>query len=246
MLSTLADNLQAVETRIQSAVSNSGRVAGDVALLPVSKSADLETSADLARLLAETRPVTLAENRVDVLESKLEAFAALDLPPIAWHFIGHLQRNKARRVVRSCAVLHSVHSLRLLEALQRLAEEEDTRLEIFLQMGLTGESEKKGMKEAELLDCMQVMPDLSRLDLAGLMAMGPRPDSNTPARDVFARAAALAHALETEHRALFVRERCELSMGMSHDLEDAIAAGSHWLRVGSALFTPREPQDQAV
>lgn len=237
MLSTLADNLHAVETRIQRAVSGSGRAPADVALLPVTKSVGSEASANLARLLGSDRPVALAENRVDVLEAKLEAFADLDLPPIHWHFIGHLQRNKARRVVRSCAVLHSVDSQRLLEALQRLAEEEDTRLEIFLQMGLTGESEKKGMDEAELLRCMQLMPDLSRLDLAGLMAMGPRPDSGTPARDVFARVAALAHALEQEHRELFVRNRCELSMGMSHDLEDAVSAGSHWLRVGSALFT---------
>ena len=237
MLSTLADNLQAVEARIQSAASASGRRASDVALLPVTKSVGPAATAKLARLIGERRPVDLAENRLDVLEAKLEAFAGLELPAIRWHFIGHLQRNKARRVVRSCAVLHSVDSMKLLETLQRLAEEEDTRLEIFLQLGLTGEAQKKGMDEAELLRCLALMPELSRLDLAGLMAMGPRPDAHTHARDIFARVASFAHAIEQEHRELFVRGRCELSMGMSHDIEHAVAAGSHWLRVGSALFT---------
>lgn len=240
MLSTLADNLHAVETRIQRAVSASGRVSAEVALLPVTKSVGPQATASLARLLAADRPVALAENRVDVLETKLEAFADLELPPIAWHFIGHLQRNKARRVVQNADVIHSVDSLRLLEALARLCEEEGRRLGIYLQVDLTGEATKHGLQPDVLAPLVKLAGQLPQFDLLGLMAMAPlREQAGRDASTVFDAVAQLAQGLEArpELGKLFRAGKCQLSMGMSADFEQAITAGSHCVRVGSALYS---------
>lgn len=244
---SLAQNLAAVQERAAAACQATGRPTDAARLLSVTKSVDASTTTQLAHLLSDQGPlpVALAENRVPALEAKIAECEALGAPPIEWHFVGHVQRNKARRVVRLCHALHAVDSLRLLEAIERVAGEEQTRVEVFLQVALTGEAEKDGMDEAELLRCFAAARGMQHLDLAGLMAMGPRPESGADVRHVFARAGALAHALEAEDPQAFVRGRCELSLGMSGDLEEAVAAGSHWLRIGGALFTDLPSADPA-
>ncbi len=239
IMPSLAQNLSTVQKRATAACLAANRPSNAARLLSVTKSVDARTTTELAHLLHNRgpQPVVLAENRVPALMNKVAECKDLGAPPIEWHFIGHLQRNKARRVVRLCHALHAVDSLRLLEAIERLAGEEQTRVEVFLQVALTGEAEKDGMDEAELLRCFAAARGMRNLDLAGLMAMGPRPESKADVRHVFARAGALAHALEAEDRDAFVRGRCELSLGMSGDLEEAVTAGSHWLRIGGALFT---------
>jgi pyridoxal phosphate enzyme (YggS family) len=224
MTSLLRTNLNEVRSRIERAARAAGRE-GSVQLLPVTKAVPIEVAAALASL-GETE---LAENRADGLERKAAA-----LPDVRWHFIGHLQRNKARRVVRCAHVLHSVDSPRLAEALARLAEEEERDLDLYLQVDFTGEATKQGMGEADLLEALELVAAAPRLRALGLMAMAPLSTrEGHDAAAVFARVTALAARLHAERP----DELCTgLSMGMSADLEVAVAAGSTCVRVGTDLY----------
>lgn len=249
----LESNLRAVRERIRRAALAAGRAAEDVELLPVTKSVSAPVALALARLLAAETPeaargagrrVELAENRADELERKAAAFDEAGVP-VDWHFVGHLQTNKARRVVRLAAVVHSVDSAHLADTLARVAREEGRRPGVYLQVDFTGEASKSGLDEAGARALVADAGTREGLELLGLMAMGPleeRPGTTTAS--VFARVAALARALEREHGLTFAGGRCRLSLGMSGDLEQAIAAGSTLVRVGSDLFRglPQEPR----
>ena len=220
----LRSNLQEIRIRISQAAREAGR-ADPVQLLPVTKSVPVEIAACLHGL-GET---DLAENRADGLEAKATA-----LPGVRWHFIGHLQRNKARRVVRHAQVLHSVDSPRLTEALARLAEEEEQDLELYLQVNFTGEGTKHGMDKGALVEALGIVASAPRLRARGLMAMAPleyRPGHD--AGSVFSRAAALAGQLREGQPQVLGNG---LSMGMSGDLEVAIASGSTCVRVGTDIY----------
>ncbi|MEB3168237.1 MAG: YggS family pyridoxal phosphate-dependent enzyme [Synechococcaceae cyanobacterium] len=152
-----------------------------------------------------------------------------DLEPLDWHFIGRLQANKARQVLRHFGSLHSLDSLELAQRLQRLAIEEGLAPNLFLQVKLRPDPGKTGF-EAEAL--RQAWPQLRRLEPlrpVGLMTIPPQGLSAAELQQLFGDAAALAAELELP----------ELSMGMSGDWRQAAAAGSTWVRIGSGLFGPR-------
>jgi len=226
----LEENLCDVRQRIENAARAAGRVPGEVALLPVTKAVDAAT----ARALALLGELELAENRADSLEKKALALEGLG---VRWHFIGHLQRNKARRVVRHASVIHSVDSVRLVSTLERLAQEENRVLAIYLQVDFTGETTKHGMDRDQLAEALALVAGSKNLELLGLMAMAPLHETpGNGALEVFERVASLAAELERTHASRFVDGRCRLSMGMSGDLEEAVRAGSTCVRVGGALY----------
>ena len=239
----LAANLAAVRERIVAAAQSSGRAAHLPRILAVSKS----VAPDVARALVEIGQADLGENRLQVLEEKRRAFAAQ--PPraiggadvdtelaVRWHFVGHLQRNKVKDVVQSCDVVHSVDSPRLLAALAQAASAALRRIEVFLQVKLWPEENKGGFAPSEVdaaLDAVLAAPFLAP---AGFMTLAPLVDEAAQlaaARQVFADLAALAHSHAGR---AFAHGAPQLSMGMSDDLEAAVAAGTHWLRIGRALF----------
>ena len=241
----LRANLEAVRARVASAETRAGRAPGSVRLLAVSKSVGPE----ITRELFELGCLELAENRAPAFEEKAAWFEDQGLAP-RWHFIGHLQRNKARRVVRRASVVHSVDSLRLLEALERLAGEEGRALEVYLQLNAARESQKHGIDpgppgldpgtalgQGELAEVLALCSELEHLAPLGLMAMGPLA-SDRPAAEVFGEVAGLARAIaaNADLAGLFPASGPGLSLGMSGDLEEAVAAGSDVVRVGSALF----------
>lgn len=152
-----------------------------------------------------------------------------DLEPLEWHFIGRLQANKARAVLRHFGTIHSVDSAALAQRLQRIAAEEGLRPRLFLQVKLRPDPGKTGFEPAEL---ERLWPELQALDplrLVGLMTIAPMGLEPAERLALFRDCAALAARLGLP----------ELSMGMSGDWPEAVAAGSHWLRIGSALFGPR-------
>jgi len=227
----LAANLAAVDERIAAAADAAG--AAPPELVAVTKT----VVPAVARLLAgELGRRDLGENRAEPFRDKSDALAGVDPAP-RWHFVGHLQRNKARRVLERCDVLHSVDSARLARTVARLTGELDRQVAAFAQVNLTGEDEKYGMAAGsdELREALEALGEAPGVRLLGLMAMGPldsRPGARTP-DEVFGDVRALAADLDP---ALFDGGRCRLSMGMSGDLEPAIRCGSTSVRVGSALF----------
>ncbi len=186
----------------------------------------------LSELLPQ--PSQLGENRAEVLARKRASFDAAD-QPARWHFIGHIQRNKARRIIEGSDVLHSIDSLRLAQTVVRLAAELERSLEVFIEVNLTGETEKHGLSAEEVAPVLEALSASDHIQVAGLMAMGPARGLRT-VDEVFADVAQLAAELEGATPGAFSDGRCRLSMGMSGDLEAAVRHGSHFVRVGSALF----------
>ena len=242
----LAANLGEVQARIDAACAQCDRDPREVTLVAVTKTVVPE----VARALAALGPLDLGENRLPVFDAKLQEFQAHpDGPQPTWHFIGKIQGNKARRVVERAAVIHSVDSLKLLRTIGRIAEELGKRPSIYLQVKhatLKGDAAKTGMLPSELKPAMALAAELTQaghIQLAGLMAMAPlglEPSiQRAAAAETFALHANLAASLDA---GLFEGGTPRLSMGMTGDLEEAIAAGSTCIRVGSALFDGLDPE----
>ena len=228
--SRLERNVLQVRARIDRCARSCGRDPRDVQLLAVTKTVGVET----CRALLELGVRELGENRAESLVAKHEALAACEPAP-GWHYIGQLQRNKARRVLQAAAVVHSIDSLRLLESVERICAEERLPRRGYLQLKLWPEEAKGGADPSELEALLDAATRCRWFSIEGFMAMAPLVEDESASRraaaEVFARCADLARV----HSARF-RGGCRLSMGMSGDYDLAIAAGAHVVRVGSALY----------
>lgn len=223
----IASNLSAVRERIARAAERSGRREGDVELVVVTKTWPVE----VVREVVETGPVILGENKLQEAEDKIPRLPA----GTRWHFIGQLQRNKARKAVELFEAIHSIDSRRLAERVDRLAAELGKRPRVYLQVNAAGETSKAGFSEEELRREAGAILDLANLEVAGLMAIPPPVDDPQEARDSFRSLRRLREDLQQS----LGRELPGLSMGMSHDFEVAIEEGATIVRVGSAVFGPR-------
>ena len=182
--------------------------------------------AEAIRALADGGQRDLGESRVQDARPKQDMLADLSL---RWHFIGRLQSNKVRSVVRAFPVIHSVDSLPLAQRLSRIAGEEGQRPEVLLQVKLRPDANKGGFLRDELLSAWSELRSLPSMSVVGLMTMAPMGCEADDRRALFRECRELADQLELG----------ECSMGMSGDWHEAAAAGSTWLRLGSVLFGPR-------
>ena len=178
------------------------------------------------RELAGSGQRAFGESRLQEALPKQEQLADLALQ---WHFIGRLQSNKVRSVVRAFPVIHSVDSLPLAQRVSRIAGEEEKRPEVLLQVKLRPDANKGGFLRDELLSAWTELAALPSITVVGLMTMAPMGCDADDRRALFEECRALADQLELR----------ECSMGMSGDWQEAAAAGSTWLRLGSVLFGPR-------
>jgi len=243
----LRRGLAEVRARIAAAAALHGRAASPPALLPVTKSLGVEDVIALARILAAEAPasgtvtadpqgvpararVAFGENRLGDLETKARALAERGVD-VEWHYVGHLQRNKVRRIARIADVVHSVDSLALVGLLDSAAKEHDKQLGVYVQVDLTGDAHKTGLAPEAAHEVWAAVRDAPHLVPLGLMAMGPRVETGAvTTAAVFEAARELAGELRG----------AGLSLGMSADLELAVAAGSTLLRIGSDLFAHLE------
>jgi pyridoxal phosphate enzyme (YggS family) len=199
---------------------------GDAArLIAVTKSGSLEAVQQLVDLgvtdLGESRPQQLLER------------SAILRGDIRWHLIGHLQRNKARRMIPVIACIHSIDSLRLLQNLETVSQELGVQLSGLLEVNVSGEAAKDGFAPDELLAAADALAELKHLRIEGLMTMAPYSDDPETARPVFAALRSFRDRLLALVPSLSLTE---LSMGMSGDFEVAIEEGATLVRVGSSLF----------
>ncbi|WP_426594841.1 YggS family pyridoxal phosphate-dependent enzyme [Cellulomonas sp. McL0617] len=224
---TVADRLTRLRARIAAAESAAGRPPGSVRLLLATKTQDAETVR--AALVADAgQPVLVGENRVQELVAKGPLFRDLHVPT---HLIGPLQSNKVTAALRWASCIESVASLGLA---QRLAARADG-LEVYVQVNVSGEPTKHGVAPAQAVDLAGAVAALDGLRLGGFMTVG----ANSPDADVVRGGYALLRSIRDEVVAAGVPGARELSMGMSGDLELAIAEGATIVRVGSAVFGAR-------
>ena len=222
--------------RLERAARAAGRDPAAIRVVAVTKA----VGADVARELFDLGMDDLGESRADELERKAVHFEANPSPRgrPRWHFVGHLQQNKARRVVRRADWIHSVDSLKLLETLARLSREEGRATRVFLQVKLSNEPQKSGLAPEDLRGALSRARELG-LAVEGLMTLAPLEAGpalgaqREGARAVFEGLSRLAQGLP---RDAFRSGRPLLSMGMSDDFEEAIRAGADLVRVGGAFF----------
>jgi len=223
----VAANLADVKADIAASVRDAKRPEASVRLVAVSKTFPPEDVAAAYR----SGQRAFAENRIQELESKAPALPA----DIEWHLIGHLQSNKAAKAVELAAYIHAVDSAKLLERLDRLAGELGKRPKILLEVNVSGEESKFGLKPDELPEVARLASAAKHLDFVGLMTMAPFDADAAVLVSVFGGLRSLRNRLQTDLGIVLP----ELSMGMSSDFRAAIAQGSTMVRIGSALFGRR-------
>jgi pyridoxal phosphate enzyme (YggS family) len=224
-MTQLSDRLGVVEERLQNACRRAGRDRSEVRLVAVTKS----VSAEVAAELPELGVLDLGESRPQELWRKAAA-----LPPVRWHLIGHLQRNKVERTLPLVHSIHSVDSERLLLAVEAEALKQRRRVPVLLQVNVSGEMSKHGFTPEEVLRLAPRLAELQWAPVRGLMTMAPLEHEPEHCRPVFVGLRAVRDRLRRElgdPQALK-----HLSMGMSNDFEVAIEEGATLLRLGSVLF----------
>lgn len=224
-MSTIAENIAKVGERIRAAAQASGRDLDSVGLLAVSKTKP-------AAAVREAYAAGLRDFGENYLQEALEKQAELSEPGLIWHFIGPIQSNKTKPIAEHFAWVHSVDRLKIA---QRLAEQRPSHLpplNICLQVNVSAEDSKSGCAPAELAALALAVSQLPNLRLRGLMAIPEPTDDVAAQRAAFARLRELRDGLPLPLDTL--------SMGMSHDLDAAIAEGATWVRIGTALFGARD------
>jgi len=229
---TIASNLSEIRARMEQAARRAGRDPAEVALMAVSKT---HPAAAIAEAISAGQ-LLFGENRVQEFAAKREQLGPLT-GAAKFHFIGHLQSNKAARAVELFDAIDSVDSLRLAERLNQEAERQGRKLDALIEINIGGEAAKAGVDPAsdELRSLLDAQPRLPNLAIRGLMTVPPYTEDPEGARPFFLRLRQLRDRL----RASTGLALPQLSMGMSHDFEVAIEEGSTCVRVGTAIFGAR-------
>jgi len=221
----LKANLAAVEERIAAACARAGRKRSEVTLVGVTKYVDV----DVARALLELGVRDLGESRPQELWRKAAA-----IPEARWHLVGHLQRNKVERTLPLARLIHSVDSIRLLDAVDADAKSREVAANLLLEFNVSGDESKYGFLEADLEKLVARFREPIYSQVRGLMTMGPLAATPEENRAVFASLRQMRDLLRN------IRQRhhsmSHLSMGMTNDFEIAIEEGATLVRIGSALF----------
>lgn len=229
-MASIARNLLEIDGRIQAACARVGRDAADVRLIGVTK------MVPVARIRegVEAGVRILGENYVQEAQKKIEALSDL---AVSWHFIGHLQSNKAKMVLEAFECIHSVDRESLARELDRQAHKVGRLVPVLLQVNTGQEDSKSGLAPEELLPFFRRLLAWDGLDVRGLMALPPYYDDPEHVRPHFRRLRELLQRLREQSGT--PEKLSELSMGMSHDFEVAIEEGATMVRIGTALFGTR-------
>jgi PLP dependent protein len=230
-VSDIAANLAAVRGRLEQAARTAGRNPANIRLVAISKT----FPADAVREAFAAGQVDFGENRVQEALQKIRATAELHS---RWHLVGHLQTNKARKVVGPFAYVHSVDSLELLTLLDQAAAAERTSPKLLIQVDMAGEATKFGAAEADLPGLFEAAGRLQSAEVVGLMVLPPYAEDPEAARPWFKRLREIRDGLA--RNGVPAGRLRELSMGMSNDFHVAVEEGATIVRVGTAIFGTRQ------
>jgi pyridoxal phosphate enzyme (YggS family) len=232
----LATNYRIVLDRIAKACARAGRAPEEVALVAVTKSAELPWINSLVEMgvrdLGESRPQQLIERAARVDEPSAGG-------AVRWHLIGPLQRNKVRGILPLVETIHSIDSLRLLERVDAVAAELRPSPQLLLEVNVSGEASKGGFAPDEIVASWTTILSCRHVRIAGLMTMAPLVENAEETRPVFRSLRELRDRLQGMSPEDVILK--DLSMGMSHDFDVAVEEGATLVRVGSLLFENLPP-----
>ena len=231
-MSEISENLARVREGIETAALRCGRDLLKVRLVAVIKTVEAER----VRQAISAGVKILGENYVQEAQKKIEILGH----NVAWHFIGHLQTNKAKAAVHLFDLIHSVDSLNLAKELNKQAQQQGKVLPVLLQVNLSGETTKFGAREKEIFQVIEELSAMEGLLVKGLMTMPPSFEDPEASRPYYVELRKLGEWLAQQKLSRISIE--ELSMGMSNDFEVAIEEGATLVRVGTAIFGARLPK----
>lgn len=223
----ITHNLQVIKERMARAAIKSKRTLDDITLLAVTK----YVSIDMIRLALDAGVKIIGENKVQDSQKKFEAIG----PRAGWHFIGHLQTNKARQAAALFDMVQTVDSFRIADALDTEAGKLDRQLNVLVQVNIGQEETKFGVSLKETQNLVDYVKEKAHLKLRGLMAMAPYTDDIELTRPYFKSLNELFQEMKIKKNV--GNEWDTLSMGMTHDFEVAIEEGATLIRIGTGLFS---------
>lgn len=225
-------NLKEVKENIKKAASKADRDAEEIKLLVVSKNQSLED----IKILNEAGVKFFGENRVQELEAKDEKLKKENIK-LDWHFIGHLQRNKVKYLMRmsNCQMIESIDSLRLAREVNKRAAKNSRKIPVLVEINIAGDENKFGITPVKAENFLKKIVNFDNLKIEGLMTVLPYLDDSTKLRNYFQEMKNLFDQLSEN-----VVQLNELSMGMTNDYQIAVEEGATIVRVGTAIFGERE------
>jgi hypothetical protein len=227
----ISDNLARINERLARAARQSGRDLSEVSLVAVTKSVDVKAIKEAVK--AGVR--VFGESYIQESTAKIKA---LKRPSIKWHFIGHLQKNKAKYAVKLFDMIESVDSLSLAKELNKRAEGLDGPLDVLIQVKLAEETTKGGVSPSEVVELAHKVAGLENIALKGLMTIPPYTEDPEKSRPYFTTLRRIAERVRRER--IPGVSMSELSMGMSADFDVAVEEGATIIRIGTALFGERK------
>jgi pyridoxal phosphate enzyme (YggS family) len=225
------ERLEGIKNRVAEAALRSGRDPSEVSLVAAVKGVPVDRILEAVEAGVEM----LGENYVQEAQRLKEQIAQ----PVGWHMIGHLQSNKARQAARLFDVIETVDREKVVNELQRSAHSENKRLDVLVQVDISGEVTKSGADPETILRLIETVAACENLRCTGLMTLPPFFDDPEGARPYFSQLRRLRDRLQPQVPSGVVLR--ELSMGMSGDFEVAVEEGATLVRIGTALFGPRKP-----
>jgi len=229
-MSELSYNITAVRERIENACARAGRSPGEISLVAVSKT----MGAERVQEALDAGLDLFGENRVQDAAAKIRALPG----EITWHMIGHLQRNKVKKAVSLFDMIQSVDSYELAVEIDRRSGETGKIMDVLVEVNTSAEGTKFGCSPEDSVDLIERMSHLRSITVAGLMTIGAFTGDEAVVRGCFVTLRELAR--KTQEAGISGVEMRYLSMGMTSDFEIAIEEGSNMLRIGTAIFGPRQ------
>jgi PLP dependent protein len=223
----ISRNLEEIKQRLDDAARRAGRDPAELRLVAVTKTVEVER----LKFAVAAGQTLFGENYLQEAKTKIASLG----PGLTWHFIGHLQSNKAKAAVDLFDLIHSVDRLSLAQALEQAAAKRDKIQDILLQVNLAGEASKSGTAPENAADLLSEISKMPHLRVLGLMTMPPWFDDPERGRPYFRALRELRDRL----RGLHVADLPELSMGMTGDFEAAVSEGATLVRIGTAIFGQR-------
>lgn len=226
----LKDRLDQVKARIKQAADDCKRPVDSIRLIAVSKT----MPAEIVKQAIEAGVTDLGENYIQEARDKINTLAT---SPVNWHYIGHLQSNKAKYAVRLFDLIHSVDSLKLAKELDKQAQKNNKIQSILVQVNVAKEASKSGVYVEDTIALMENLGQLAHISVKGLMTMPPYFNAPQKVRPFFAALRQLRDRIRDEAIPNIAMD--ELSMGMTGDFEAAIEEGATMVRIGTAIFGER-------
>jgi pyridoxal phosphate enzyme (YggS family) len=223
-------NLEEIKNRIKAAAERSGRKEQDITLIAVSKTVPAEKLFSIA----QKKEMIFGENRVQELLEKYDILKERCI----WHFIGRLQTNKVKYIIDKVAMIHSLDRLELAEEIQKKAKSCNRIIDCLVQVNISGESTKTGIKPLELLPFLHEIALFPNVRVMGLMTIAPYAEDPESVRWIFRELRNISIDINREN--IDNISMRYLSMGMSHDFEVAIEEGANIVRIGSSIFGERQ------